>query len=306
MALQSGKRYTAKDLAKKFETSEKTIYRSIENLLSAGVPIISQQGKNGGFELLKESSITNSFFTINELGSIVSFLKTNNEKLNNCFSIDDRISQIFNDDIISNIDNQSKQMVIDTTLWGHSSHTRKLTENLKEYIAKNLKVEIDYLGKSQAPSSRIIHPYTLVYKSNSWYVYAFCETRNSFRLFKISKINNCSPLNQTFTPKNIDILSKPWNNDYQNSFEKIEIELVCDKSILTDITDWLENSSVITINKNNKIHIKGTALYSAGLIHKIIEYSNNIEVIKPKKLKDDLYNECSNICKIYENKSAAE
>ena len=46
------KQTTAKNLAQHFEVSQRTIYRDIEILSGAGIPIYSSKGKSGGISIL--------------------------------------------------------------------------------------------------------------------------------------------------------------------------------------------------------------------------------------------------------------
>lgn len=48
LLLQANRRMTAQDLAAQLEVSERTIYRDIEALGSAGIPVYTQVGTHGG------------------------------------------------------------------------------------------------------------------------------------------------------------------------------------------------------------------------------------------------------------------
>lgn len=51
ISLLSRQKLTAKMLADRFMVSTKTIYRAIDNLSAAGVPVYTISGKNGGIFL---------------------------------------------------------------------------------------------------------------------------------------------------------------------------------------------------------------------------------------------------------------
>ena len=50
--LSKGK-VTAREMAERFEVSQRTIYRDIEALSIAGIPVYTEKGKGGGISLLR-------------------------------------------------------------------------------------------------------------------------------------------------------------------------------------------------------------------------------------------------------------
>lgn len=311
LSLLSGKRYSAPKLAEKYETSVKTIYRAIETLLEAGMPITCKQGKNGGYELVKESAISTSFFTINELSSFISFLKSSNIKpFENISNIDERLELMKDKKLATKLKEEALDFVIDTNVWGSKNFENKNEDTIKAAIQTSTKLLITYYDISSKTTKRIIHPYTMVYKTGVWYIYAYCEKRGAFRLFKLARIKNIELLDQKFIKEKIDIASKPWIKEFEENLEKIDIQLLCPSSKLADITEWLgENIKVdnicsslcnenIDLNQNYKL-ITGTANFSLGLIHRLMQLGPLVKVVKPQKLKDALIKECLNIYSCY-------
>ncbi len=69
----------ATDLAEEFEISKRTVYRYIDALCGAGVPIISTMGKFGGFEMSKYFKIQDYFFTKGEKSYLLNMLQNKDD-----------------------------------------------------------------------------------------------------------------------------------------------------------------------------------------------------------------------------------
>jgi len=69
--LLNKKTTTAKELAERFEVSVRTIYRDIDTLSSAGIPIYASQGKGGGIALLDDYILNKSVLSENEQNEIL-------------------------------------------------------------------------------------------------------------------------------------------------------------------------------------------------------------------------------------------
>lgn len=299
LTLLDGKVHKAKQLSEKFEASLKTIYRSIDTLLEAGMPLSVTLGRNGGFSLLDANKINSGFFTNNELCSFLSYVGANPGKFDGITnsSLFERIKNSCNKNSETIIE-KSQKVVIDVDVWGSSGNFTNNQELIGEAIENMFKLKIEYAEKEN--SVRTIHPYTLVFKTGSWYVYSFCELKNSFRLFKLSRIKKIEVLNQKFERQNINCLSKPWNSSFQKNHEKISILLEVKNSFIPELLDWFGTNFKIEKSDNEKSTISAEVFNSYGLIHRILQYGNNITVLSPTSLISDIKNECETIFKKYQ------
>lgn len=293
MELLDGNTYTCKQLSDKYEVSSKTIYRAIETLCEAGIPIVSEYGRNGGYKIFDKTRVNCSFFTKDELCSFFSFLETQYNKINpNEENLTRKKLEIFNQNKeFYDIKTLSQQVIIDTDIWGQNKNLNIKIDNIKNAICNRNKLKITY-KTSKIGQKRIIHPYSLVYKFGCWYIYSYCETRQNFRLFKLSRIADIEILTEQFIRQNINCLLKPWNKDFEENFSKIEIIMKYDISIEPDINDWLGTDiEELFIDDNYKI-IKTHLPYCKGLIHKILEFEDKLIIISPSKLCDEIKNQC--------------
>lgn len=74
LTLVEKKKCTSVQLARKFEVSVKTIYRYVEQISAAGLPIFCTQGKNGGIEISPDFDLESNYLTAAEMQKIQSLL----------------------------------------------------------------------------------------------------------------------------------------------------------------------------------------------------------------------------------------
>ncbi|MBN1693298.1 MAG: HTH domain-containing protein, partial [Dehalococcoidales bacterium] len=76
LILLNKKSVTAGQLAERFGVSTRTIYRDIDELSSAGVPVFTNKGSGGGISLLDNYAINKAMLTEHERDSLLLALKT--------------------------------------------------------------------------------------------------------------------------------------------------------------------------------------------------------------------------------------
>ena len=204
-----------------------------------------------------------------------------------------RLSSLTNNKFINDLQYEGQKLIIDTEIWGSNISQNEKLNTIKSAISNLNKCLIIYNN-----TQRLIHPYSLVFKAGIWYVYAYCEQKESFRLFKLSKIKNIE-IKTNFTRRDISIESKPWNQDFINNSQTITLELIANNECFSDLTDWLGDQLNIIAKTQDTITIKATALYTFGLIHRLMQFGNKITILSPTTVQQDLKNECKKILNNY-------
>ncbi|MCR5553438.1 MAG: YafY family transcriptional regulator [bacterium] len=297
IALINNKRICSRDLADKFEVSQKTISRYVLSLINSGIPITCHQGKNGGIEISDDFVLNKNFLTEQEIARILSLIKTCG--IENV----DALSKSASTKLLQTLNNSSvkpeNNLIIDDIPWGAQENNFKKYKGLIDLCSQNNVINFSYVALNGNQTKRRVNPYAIVKKDGVWYLYGFCENRNDFRLFKCSRISNLEKLDEKFERKNIDLLNKPWlKGGVFNS--KITLRLQVSKSILSDAPDWLENIKIIN-SFEDEVIIEGEAINTSGLITKIISYSSKIIVLSPKEIASAVCNTCKRIMLNYVN-----
>ena len=119
---------TAKELADIFEVSQRTIYRDIDKLTMAGIPVYTNQGKHGGVSILPDYVLDKAVLTTEEKNKIMESLSALNE-----------VSLTVDDDSISKLRSfLGKQyqdwIEIEFSSWGNSSEDAAIFERIKNAI----------------------------------------------------------------------------------------------------------------------------------------------------------------------------
>ncbi len=178
------KTVTAKELAERFEVSVRTIYRDIEILSQAGIPVYATRGKGGGISLLDNFVLDKSLISDSEQTEIISALGAMSVLPNiDNTTVKDKLASLFRKDDASWIG-------VDFSDWSKGQKT--VFDNLKEAVIKKRISEIEYINSRGKSSVRSVEPIRLYFKGRAWYLIAYCRKADDYRMFRLSRIKRVS------------------------------------------------------------------------------------------------------------------
>ena len=188
-------RATAPELAAEFEVSTRTVYRDIDALSSAGIPIYAEPGRNGGIYLLHDFILDRAILSENERQEILTAIQSifatgyagGKETLT-------KLSALFNI-------NTRNWLEVDFSRWGKRTYDNSKFEKLKTAVIQCKEIKIVYENTNSKRSKRIVQPLKISYKSKEWYLKAFCMEKQDFRILKLNRILELELLENTFVPK---------------------------------------------------------------------------------------------------------
>lgn len=179
--LLNREKMTAGELAEHFEVSPRTVYRDVELLSSAGIPIYMTKGKGGGISLLSDFVLNKALLTDGEKSDILSALHAvtavSPEQVGSAVQ---KLSSLFG---TTNAD----WIEVDFSGWSDADEEAALFALLKTAILEKKKTAFYYHG-SEGSTKRLVEPMKLFFKGQSWYLYAFCTLRQDYRFFKLRRI----------------------------------------------------------------------------------------------------------------------
>ena len=275
--LEKGK-VTANELAEKYEVSIRTIYRDIDVLSSAGIPIYATQGKGGGIEIADDFVLKKSFLSENEQEQILIALKglelTNKEYENELLT---KLTALFKT-------KNTNWIEVDFTNWQRSKSYDELFKDIKSAIINKNIVSFTYFSSNKKETSREVKPIRLLFKGWDWYVYAFCLSRNDFRYFKLSRIKEFEILSNTFEDDFDNIVLKKEMEYEETVFVKVKF----DRKMTFRVYD--EVSSAIEEDEDGNLYATVELPNNYNLDNYIFSYGDAAEVLEPKEIRDKIKN----------------
>lgn len=173
---------TAKELAERFEVSQRTIYRDIDNLSLAGIPVYTSKGKGGGIHLMEDFVLNKSLLNEKEQSEILSALHgLSAVKAADTGDVLNKLSSLFQKDA-------TPWLEVDFSDWSYRNGN--LFEVLKAGILEKRVVEFDYYSSGGVKTHRFFEPIQLWFKHRAWYVKGYCMLRKDMRMFKLARMRS--------------------------------------------------------------------------------------------------------------------
>ena len=174
LALQAERQITAETLARRLEVSERTIYRDVEALSTAGIPIYTQPGTNGGISLDENYRVSLTGFSIPELRTL--FVASDAGPLTGlglAQAAEATVLKLFA--ALPTIHKQEverlrQRFYIDSVGWFDPGEIPVTLSLLQQAVEEDRKVSITYQNFAGEVNEYILDAYALVAKANVWYL----------------------------------------------------------------------------------------------------------------------------------------
>ncbi|WP_340020880.1 YafY family protein [Paenibacillus sp. FSL K6-1096] len=189
MTVNRKRRFTVRELAEEFQVSARTILRDLQELGELGVPLYSEVGPHGGYQVLKERILPPIAFTEGEAVAIFfashalrhyKYLPFKEESLS-------ALHKFYNympGDVRDRIDEMKNR--IDFLTPERQAEFPYLSLLLEASTGQKV-LRIDYESKGQR-RERWIQPVGIYASNGLWYCPAYCFLREGFRVFRCDRI----------------------------------------------------------------------------------------------------------------------
>ncbi|NGQ94098.1 YafY family transcriptional regulator [Brevibacillus sp. SYP-B805] len=200
MILQTEGRITARELARRLEVSERTIYRDIDALSASGIPIYADAGVGGGFSLPPDYRTKLDGLTTPEIHAL--FLHLTDQpfpQLGIGQSLRTAMLKLLNA-----LPHQHRQDVewirnrvyLDTGAWGPHKEQAAFIQEAQQAIWEEKQAVMTYTTRRGREMVQTIKPYGLVAKAGIWFLVG--EAGNRPQAFRLSRIRSFRIMKERF------------------------------------------------------------------------------------------------------------
>lgn len=300
MILLEKKRIGAQELADMFEVSPRTIYRDIDAINMAGIPVRSMPGVGGGFEIMQEYKIDKKIFSKSDLSAILMGLSglssmIRGDELVNALA---KVKSFIPVDVAKDIELKTNQIYIDLSPWMNNTDIQPQLESIKMALQESRLLSFEYADRYGNRTSRIVEPHQLVLKSNRWYFQGYCYKRNDFRLFKLSRISNLHVQEQFFMLRDYQ---KP-QLDFGDMLITMQTEIIIriHKTIMDRVLDYCTYEHFSSDGDEHYI-VRFPFIENDYYYNILLSFGDKCECLEPLNVRTQMKLRIQNIAALYKD-----
>lgn len=309
MLLQIKGQMTAEDLAGRLEVSTRTIYRDLDALSAAGVPVYSERGPSGGIALLDNYRTNLTGLTRDEVRSLFMFtvpglfadLHVEQTQKAANLKLQAALPAPFQKDV----DWIRQRIHLDPTGWFHPTEATPFLSIAQEAVWKNKRMRVSYRRSDGGWVKRLLEPYGLVAKAGVWYLVAHASRFTM--VYRVSRIMEASLTGTNFTrPEEFDLAAfwQVWSSDFEQNLAKVEVTLRAWSHSITPLAqtvgdgihDLVEQAQP---DEHGCFEVTLTFESVEVACRQLLGLGTIVEVLSPKELRHKMFEEAGKLSVFY-------
>lgn len=280
---------TAGELAERMEVSKRTIYRDLDALSAAGIPVYAQQGKGGGIHLMEQFQMERSLLGDEEQEQILTALQSLDAVgAADSGAIITQLSGLFQKKTV-------EWLEVDFESWGSKKTEKEYFERCKQAILGQRLLTFQYYNSSGIQNLRTVEPYRLCFKGGNWYVSGYCRTQKDYRFFRLSRMAEVMVEADRFSPKPPPP-KKSGKPDAKG--EQIVLELRIAQAAGWQMLDFFPPEEITRL-PDGDFYVSTSFLPGRWVLGFLLSFGADVEVLSPEEIREELRAETEKILKHY-------
>nr|WP_325185266.1 YafY family protein [uncultured Oscillibacter sp.] len=281
---------TAGELAQRLEVSERTVYRDIDALSAAGIPVFAQRGQGGGIRLMEQFVLDRALLSQAQQDEILfalqAILATGGGTEEDTLA---RLTALFRRE-------GADWLEVDFTDWGSAPAERENFALVKGAILGHRPLSFTYYSSAGKRSRRTAEPARLVFKGGCWYLSAFCRQRQDWRIFRLVRMEDLTVEAGTCPPRRPpERLESPLPEGYRG----VDLRLRFAPSAAWRVRDYFHPSQ-ITPGPEGCLLVRCTFPEDNWLLSFLLSFGGQLEVLAPDYWRGLLAAEAKKTAAVYE------
>ena len=300
MILLDKKRIGAQELADIFEVSPRTIYRDIDAINMAGIPVRGASGVGGGFEIMQEYKVDKKVFSADDLSALLMGLSSlsgmiRGDELVHALA---KVKSFIPADRAKEIELKANQICIDLSPWMGNRNIQPYLETIQSALQENKLLSFEYIAHHGNKTARTAEPYQLVLKGNHWYLQGYCRVRSDFRLFRLSRMSNLQIKEEIFAPRDYQKPQLDFDSILETMQTKIKIRI--HRSVMERVLDFCTYEDFSS--DGNEYYIVNFPFIDNEYHYDILlSFGDKCECLEPLHVREKMKRRIHDIVAIYKN-----
>jgi len=310
MLLQTRGRMTARKLAKQLEVSERTIYRDIDALSAAGVPVYGEAGPEGGYALVDRYRTTLTGLTEGEVRALfmlsipapLADLGVSQKLRTALLKLSAALPEVYRHDE----ERVRQRFHLDSTWWNHREELVPHLLTIHQAIWQDCKLYMTYQPPFAIEIERLVAPYGLVAKAGVWYL---VFTRNSaIRVHRVSDLLNVHMSDEHFERPagfNLAAFWEEWCSEHETLLFDYSVTVRVSPGFIPELPRYFGSQIHTKIAQAGPPDAEGwirleLSFESIEAARKrILGFGRGVEVLEPRALKRSVLDYAEQIVALY-------
>jgi len=291
LLLQARRQCTARTLAETLEVSERTIYRDVDALSAAGVPVYAERGSNGGIALADGYRRTLTHFNQDEIRALFVSGASPLADLGLGLGLDRALEKLRGGlaDVQRRAAEEARSRIhLDQRRWNQEEPSRELLTALRRAVWDDRRLRVRYEDRNRKATMRVIEPLGLVSKAGVWYVIARAD--GEMRSFRVERVQTIEELPERFARPEAFDLERYWRESTRRFAQESRSEhCVATMRVRADalerITSGYWNVEIVSQGGDEAL-VRVTFSGSEAAVFQAIAWVDCAHVVEPAELRD--------------------
>jgi predicted DNA-binding transcriptional regulator YafY len=292
---------SGQELADLFEVSLRTIYRDLEAINRAGIPIVSYSGANGGYEIMEQYHINRQIVTRKDLHTIMNALKAIQSSLDDpdLADLTVKVGALLTKSEQSQLEEAGETLIFDTNIWRGGHVDRSMIARVRLAARNRFVILFEYTNSEGMGELRTVEPIGLEWKGYTWYLYAYCRLRSDYRTFRLSRLKELVVSDERFIRRdlNLEDLDARWGK--KDTAKLISMVLHFHPRVRDKVEEYFPLEE-ITISEDGYLIVRTEHAEDVWLYGTLLSYGTDVTVLEPKHLADSIKERALKIYSLYE------